>query len=148
MDKGASVGPGSCEPSPVVSALTGFDPSRKEDTFKIQLDATKRADAFDAATKAERAIQWLQQYGSAVLAGGTYGKDLGDYRAAESYVKEALEVHASTMLLWALEDARGDLERCYAIATEARKGGDACGSVHEGAAPTGIAQSEGTSNVP
>jgi hypothetical protein len=131
------------EPCSTVSALTGFDPSRKDDVFQIQLDMQTRRNFLSNGVDAASALRWLHEYGGGVISGRTqWGTEFDAYEDAQPYIQEAQRYFASQMLERAKERATDDIEHALASAIEARRAIDAEGGVvaDESAVPKADAQ--------
>jgi hypothetical protein len=145
MTKGASAsqnGLSQAEPCCTVSALTGFDPSRKEDVFQVQLDIAQRSKALRKGEDAAKALYWLKSYGLNPFHGSTYGQAFGGYEEAKPYIDAALESFAKRLSDHAIDMALADIEAAYASAIEARSDATPKSGAAEGesATPKGDAQ--------
>lgn len=109
------------EPSCTVSALTGYDPSRKEDAFKIELDTIRRKRAMEDGEAAAKALGWLLDFGTQWANGSSYGTDFRGHEEAKLYLEVAHKHFAFQMRDYAVRAAQVEIETKYAIATEARR---------------------------
>jgi hypothetical protein len=134
----------STEPCSTVSALTGFDPSRKRDAFQVGLDLTRRRRALEIGEEAALALEWLTEYGANVIRGG-YGDQMRGGDEGKKYHGKALSEFASRINDRAVELAVADVEQAYASAIEARRvETEGLDAQHESAAPKEDAHASAT----
>jgi hypothetical protein len=128
------------EPGSTVSALTGFDPSRKDDVWNVQRDIERRARAMRDGVAAAKALYWLQSYGLNPFCGSTYGENFGGYAEAKPYIAATTESFADQLRQRAIDLALADVEAAYASAIEARSDATGTGAAEGESAPEGDAQ--------
>jgi hypothetical protein len=142
---------GSAPQPPTASSPAGADPSRALDQFHLAQERARAiAKVAERAAPAERAAQWLFQYGPNCI-----GKDAGAVswtpvfanacpgaKEAAQYIRDAIMMMLPTIIAEAGDLAEADMHRLMHLLPSdsdgSPKGGDAeGGSVHDGAGPEG-----------
>jgi hypothetical protein len=114
---GKPTGLSQAESSSTVSALTGFDPSRKDDAWNVQRDLERRTTAMRDGVRAAKALHWLQSYGLNPFHGSSYGEFFGGFEEAKPYIAAATEAFAKQLSQRAIDlISAAQADRVLAIA--------------------------------